>query len=104
MFVFLSSSLNVELVYSILKGVTSFGYIMLLEADNPIASRKIKQMALTGVDDGMRITINKIKIKDEKLWDQTSYQDFLQENWVKSTDSKAVRKIKNEDKTIVVRV
>ena len=37
MFVFLSSSLNVELVYSILKGVTSFGYITLMAADDPVA-------------------------------------------------------------------
>jgi hypothetical protein len=31
MFLFLASSFNVELVYSILKGITQFGYITLCE-------------------------------------------------------------------------
>ena len=31
MYVFLASSLNVELVYSILKGITQFGYLTLCE-------------------------------------------------------------------------
>lgn len=68
MFVFLSSSLNVELVYSILKGVTSFGYITLLEASNPLAVRKIKQIVPTRIGKSMRITLDKIKIKDQSLW------------------------------------
>ena len=34
MFLFLASSFNVELVYSILKGITQFGYITLCEPNN----------------------------------------------------------------------
>lgn len=34
MFLFLASSFNVELVYSILKGITQFGYITLCEPDS----------------------------------------------------------------------
>lgn len=101
MFVFLSSSLNVELVYSILKGVTSFGYITLMEANNPVALDKIKKMAPAGVGDGVRITINKIKIKDQSLWDQTRYRDFVQNNWVKATRSAVLN---NKETNIVMDV
>ncbi len=34
MFLFLASSFNVELVYSILKGITQFGYITLCEPNS----------------------------------------------------------------------
>ena len=69
MFVFLSSSLNVELVYSILKGVTSFGYITLMEDFHSVKAKKIERIAPTVIGDGIRITIRRIKIKDKRNWD-----------------------------------
>jgi hypothetical protein len=99
MFVFLSSSLNVELVYSILKGVTSFGYITLLEATNPLAAKKRQQIMPTQIGDSIRITLHKIKIKDQSLWNQTQYRDFEQNNWVKATRTEALN---NKENNIVI--
>ena len=42
MFLFLASSLNVELVYSILKGITQFGYITLCNPQD--VKQKLEKM------------------------------------------------------------
>ena len=44
MFLFLSSSLNVELVYCILKGITQFGYITLFDSNDPSVQEKRAKM------------------------------------------------------------
>lgn len=50
MYVFLASSLNVELVYCILKGITQFGYITL--ADPAMYKDKLAKMKVTKTEDG----------------------------------------------------
>jgi len=84
LFLFLASSLNVELVYSILKGITQFGYITLCHPD--AVKPKLDKMHSQPTPDGMQLTLFKIKIKNYKHWDEASYQDFLQDNWVKRFD------------------
>lgn len=75
-FLFLASSLNVELVYSILKGVTQFCYIT-LDGDATVAKAKLKNNQIERTPEGTRLTFNKIKIKNSKNWGESSYQDFL---------------------------
>jgi hypothetical protein len=43
-FLFLASSLNVELVNSILKGVTQFGYLTLADQTKEDVKRKVSKM------------------------------------------------------------
>ena len=56
LFFFLASSLNVELVYIILKGITQFAYI------NKGNSKKF--MKIQFIEEDCVVTLNKIKIKD----------------------------------------
>jgi hypothetical protein len=75
--------LNVELVYSILKGITQFCYLT-LEDDSVLAQSKLKNNQVEKLADGTRLTFHKIKIKDSKNWGESSYQDFMQDNWVRT--------------------
>ena len=77
---FLASSLNVELVYSILKGITQFGYVTLCEPE--IVRDKLSELNTEPTEDGMRLTLTKIKIKDSKKWQDASYKEFLQDSRV----------------------
>lgn len=81
MFVFLASSFNVELVYSILKGITQFGYITLCEPDS--VRDKLAKMRMKVGEENTELTFFEIKIKNYSNWDATSHKDFMQENWVK---------------------
>ena len=80
LFFFLASSLNVELVYSILKGITQFGYLTL--CDSKDIKEKLSRMETENTIDGFKIIINRIKIKDCNNWNSASYQDFIQNNLV----------------------
>jgi hypothetical protein len=71
------------LVYSILKGVTQFCYLT-LEEDSTVAQAKLKNNQVEKLADGTRLTIFKIKIKNSRNWGESSYQEFLQDNWVRS--------------------
>lgn len=82
MYVFLASSLNVELVYSILKGVTQFGYLTLCEPDE--VSAKLKKMQKVTVNGDTTLTFFEIKIKNSQVWNKNSYQDFMQDTWAKN--------------------
>lgn len=76
MYLFLASSLNVELVYSILKGITQFGYITLA---NPEQSKgKLAKMRIETGRDSTSLTLFEIKIKNTKDWSSASYQQFMQ--------------------------
>jgi len=80
LFFFLASSLNVELVYSILKGITQFGYLTLCDPKD--IKEKLSRMETENTIDGFKIIINRIKIKDCNNWNSASYQDFIQNNLV----------------------
>ena len=71
MFVFLSSSLNVELVYSILKGVTQFGYLTLCDPEE--VSGKLSKMQTVTSNGDTTLILNEIKIKNSQVWNKTSY-------------------------------
>ena len=77
LFFFLASSLNVELVYSILKGITQFGYLTLCDPKD--VSDKLNKMQTENTADGLKLIIKRIKIKNSNNWNSASYQDFLQD-------------------------
>ena len=84
-FLFLASSLNVELVYSILKGITKFGYITLFDPNDTTVNDKRQKMRTLVEKDATTLTITQLKIKDYKTWNDSCYQDFVQDTWVKRT-------------------
>jgi len=90
LFFFLASSLNVELVYSILKGITQFGYLTLCDPKD--IKEKLSRMETENTTDGFKNIINRIKIKDCNNWNSASYQDFIQNNLVQSFNSKTANK------------
>jgi hypothetical protein len=69
-FLFLASSLNVELVYSILKGITQFGYLTL--CDPLKVAHKLKKMNINETEEDLQITLYKIKIKGSRTWEYKS--------------------------------
>ena len=71
MFLFLASSFNVELVYSILKGITQFGYITLCEPNS--VQEKLTKMHIKVNEETTELTFFKIKIKNFNNWNATSY-------------------------------
>ena len=77
MFLFLTSSLNVELVYCILKGITQFGYITL--CDEAMARPKLDKMDISTnkTDGSMSLTFFQIKIKDFSNWNQTDSRNMV---------------------------
>ena len=68
----LASSLNVELVYIILKSITQFAYISICsEFDNDEELGKKKQVETIDIDSDTgdaTLTLNKIKIKNSGSW------------------------------------
>lgn len=73
-YLFLASSLNVELVYSILKGVTQFGYLTL--CDPRTVQDKLGKMQLRQTKDGIELTLNQIKIKNFQNWGEANSKSF----------------------------
>ena len=69
---FLTSSLNVELVYTILKGISRI-------VKNPdLEAKTNSQLTANATDDfSMRITLNNIKIRNFKIWENVHQQQFL---------------------------
>ena len=69
LFSFLKSSLNVELVYIILKGITGFSYI---SRGEDCDTSMVKKVTLLDPDaENATIQLNKIKIKDAKRWESS---------------------------------
>ena len=69
-FFFLASSLNIELVYIILKGITKFSYLNCSEFACEQAQSKMKSIELETdqQDQDFTIVLRKIKIKDSRKW------------------------------------
>ena len=75
LYLFLASSLNFELVYSILKGITQFSYITL--ADPELAKPKLAKMQIEKTQDDTQLTLFEIKVKNTRHWGAASYQQFM---------------------------
>jgi hypothetical protein len=75
---FLASSLNVELVYIILKGITQFGYVTSSDAGHcEITDKRISKMSLENVAGNCTLTLNEIKLKDYKKWQPENECDLI---------------------------
>ena len=66
LFLFLASSLNVELVYVILKGITQYSYI---KSTDSKSQSKMAKLSFVKKDDGdMVLNLSEIIIKDFDKW------------------------------------
>jgi len=81
-YLFLASSSNVELVYTILKGITQFSYFTL--CDPKQVKRKLDNIRIEEGPDSTTLTLTKIKIKDSKDW-QIESGKLEQNTWTKRT-------------------
>lgn len=99
LFLFLTSSLNVELVYCILKGITQFGYITL--CDEATVRPKLSKMAIVSNerDGSMSLTFFEIKIKNYSDWRQEDARNLVQDSWVKSRKTMMREKRKSVEPT-----
>ena len=71
LFAFLTSSLNVELVYIILKGITQFSYIN--KGPDFMSEKKSKNITLVNsAAEDATIILKKIKIKNVDQWSRTA--------------------------------
>ena len=68
--VFLASSLNVELVYIILKCITQFAYVITDNDTDEVAKRKKDKLLLVNNEakGSATITLSKVKIKNYSDW------------------------------------
>lgn len=73
LFVYLSSSFNVELVYIILKGITKFTYITCSSGEgglNEHTAKKATKLNLKYLNNGdVTLSIDSLKMKDFTKWD-----------------------------------
>ena len=88
MFYFLASSFNVELVYVILKGITQFSYLV-FDSDCDQLSKEKLNLVQNERDGSAKLTLNKIKIKNQKSWEKKSHLDLKQDNMVSAQKSNA---------------
>lgn len=91
MFYFLASSFNVELVYVILKGITQFSYLVFNSECNQLRKEKLN-LVQNERDGSATLILNKIKIKNQKSWEQKSHLDLKQDNMVKAQKDMATKK------------
>ena len=80
LFLFLSSSLNVELVYIILKSITQFTYINSTNGQSRhLSNSKLRNITIiadsSGASENMTLMLTKIKIKEYREWSRTSSLD-----------------------------
>ena len=69
---FLASSLNVELLHIILKGIKKFSNIRIEDRSSQLDMKELNNLEL------MRICkLNRIKIKNPEKWDKAKYDDFV---------------------------
>ena len=92
---FLASSLNVELVHIILKGIKKFSNIRMqdLELDenfsNEYDAQAYRELQEKESYELMRICrLNRIKIKNPEKWDKAKYDDFVENEFVQTDNAK----------------
>ena len=78
LFFFLASSFNVELVYVILKGITSFSYIA-SEDLNLKQRERVQNLDFVKEDGNVTLTLKEIKIYDSDKWSQMITDKDLEE-------------------------
>ena len=78
LFYFLASSLNVELVYIILKSITQFQYICMAEEALNVCPIKLGKVQIVSDPDSEDVTLElkKIKIPDSSKWDVQKADQF----------------------------
>ena len=76
LFFFLASSLNVELVYIILKSITQFQYVCMSQEDLEVCPVKLGKVRIISDPHAEDVTLElkKIKIQDSSLWDMRGTQ------------------------------
>jgi len=91
----LSSSLNVELVHIILKGIKKFSNIRMqdLELDDNFSNeydvQAYRELQEKESYELMRICrLNRIKIKNPEKWDKARYEDFVENEFVQTDNIK----------------
>ena len=81
----MTSSLNVELVYIILKGITQFSYIN--KGEGSISDAKLMNIQLLNPkSEDATILLKKVKIKDVQNWNRTSSLDSTENPAVNRSD------------------
>ena len=92
MYVFLASSLNVELVYIILKSITKFDFLESKDELNQTILSTKEGIAVTSSKESEDVTLNlnKIKIKNYSAWSQMSANDFTQNDMFSEAQSSIV--------------
>ena len=87
LFLFLASSLNVELVYIILKGITQFSYVTFnqdQDSDNTFGQKKFTNLHLTkGKENSdLVLRLEKIKVKNIDSWETAETKDHISETHI----------------------
>ena len=85
LFLFLASSLNVELVYIILKGITQFSYVTFnQDSDNTFGQRKFTNLHLTkGKENSdLVLRLERIKVKNIDSWENAESKDVIAERHI----------------------
>ena len=89
---FLASSLNVELVHVILKGIKKFSNIKMQQpqiADLDITQEEAEDFLEQQEKQSyelMRICrLNRIKIKNPEKWDKANYEHFVENSFIESS-------------------
>ena len=79
LFLFLASSLNVELVYIILKGITSFGYLDCnMDGQHcAITTAKVNKIDYERKNGDCIIRLKEIKVNDYKKWCPENEADLI---------------------------
>ena len=98
LFFFLASSLNVELVYIILKSLTQFVYID--PETQKYARKQGKEVSIVDSSHSNHLTLelSKIKIKNYSNWSSASGADLYQNEYFAFQSEKDVRKLAEEDR------
>lgn len=99
---FLASSLNVELVHIILKGIKKFSNIRMsdpepIDIDESRDARQYREQQEKESYELMRICrLNRIKIKNPEKWDKAKYDDFVENAYIGTDKKKAQQPIEVE--------
>jgi hypothetical protein len=85
---FLASSLNVELVHIILKGIKKFSNIRMSDPepidveDSNDAQEYYEQQEKESYELMRICRLNRIKIKNPEKWDKAKYDDFIEDAFI----------------------
>ena len=100
LFFFLASSLNVELVYIILKSITQFVYICPINHVYTVAKRKEQKIIKTETKDNVILELKSVKIKNYQDWAPASGEELYQNENVGKLwwDKDVCRQVREQDR------